>query len=67
MIASGTVTAIGGGALDTTGGVQYQQVPADVAVAQELLVEWQVTFSDGRVETWPNDTQAVWRITADLV
>ena len=66
VVASGTVTMIGGGPLDTTGGVQYQQIAADVDVAQDLLVEWQVTFADGRVETWPNDDQAVWRITPDL-
>jgi hypothetical protein len=66
VIANGTVTGIGGGSLDTSGGVQYQQTAGDVATAQDLFVEWQVTFSDTRIETWPDSDQAIWRITQQL-
>jgi len=67
IVANGTVTAIGGGALDTTGGVQYQQVAADVAVAQDLFAEWMVTFANGDIERWPDADQAIWRITPKLL
>jgi hypothetical protein len=66
VVASGTVTGPAGGALDTTGQVQYQQVAGDVAVAQDLFVEWMVTFAGGAIERWPNNDQAIWRITPKL-
>lgn len=66
VVTNGSVTKIGGGALDTSGGVQYQQVAADVAAAQDLFVEWQVTFTDGRIERWLDSDQAIWRITPHL-
>lgn len=63
VVASGTVTNWSGGSLDTSGQVQYQQVSGDVATAQDLFVEWMVTFSDGRIERWPDNDQAIWRIS----
>lgn len=66
VVASGTVTGPAGGALDATGQVQYQQQTADVATAQDLFVEWMVTFSGGLIERWPDSDQAIWRITPKL-
>lgn len=66
VVTAGSVTKIGGGALDNTGGVQYQQVAGDVATAQDLFVEWEVTFADNRIERWPDSDQAIWRITPHL-
>lgn len=66
VVASGGVTNWSGAALDATGQVQYQQVSGDVANAGDLFVEWMVTFSDGRIERWPDADQAIWRITPKL-
>ena len=66
VIANGTVTNIGGGALDASGGVQYQWQAADTLTRGAYKAEWQVTFSGGAVESWPNDGYAVVDIPADL-
>ena len=60
-------TGPSGGALDTTGQVQYQWVAADTDTAGEYLAEWQVTFQNGKVETWPDNDHATVFVTADLI
>lgn len=66
VIAAGTVTAIGGGALDASGGVQYQWQAGDTLLRGVYKAEWQVTFAGGAVETWPNDGYAVVDIPGDV-
>jgi hypothetical protein len=67
VIVNGTATGPNGGALDNTGQVQYQWVSADTASAGQYWAEWQVTFSNGQIETWPNNDQAIVNITPDLI
>lgn len=66
VIANGTVTKVGGGALDATGQVQYQWQAADTLLRGVYKAEWQVTFSGGAVETWPNDGYAVVDVPMDV-
>lgn len=60
-------TGPSGGALDTTGQVQYQWIAGDTDTAGEFLAEWQVTFQNGQVETWPDNDHATVFVAADLV
>lgn len=66
VIVNASATGPAGGALDSTGQVQYQWQAADVANAGVYLAEWQVTFAGGGIETWPNDGPAIVSIEADL-
>jgi len=66
VIVSAAATGPGGGALDATGQVQYQWLAADTAVAGDYFAEWQVSFSGGAVETWPDSDKAIVRIVPDL-
>lgn len=49
-----------------TGTVRYQWQGADTDTAGEYRAEWQVTFSSGRVQTYPNDTYNTIHILSDL-
>lgn len=53
--ATGVVVINAAGTFDdaTTGLVRYQWQTADTAAEVELLAEWQVTFADGAIQTWP--------------
>lgn len=66
VIPSGTVTAIGGGALDATGTMQYAWQAADVANRGVFRAEWQATLPNGAIRTYPTEEYAVVEITADL-
>lgn len=66
VIASGSATGPSGGALDSSGVVEYAWQTNDVAAAGIYRAEWQVTFAGGKVETWPNDGMAVVEIVEDL-
>ena len=59
-------TGPGGGALDVTGQVRYAVVAADVVNALTAFVEWQVTFGDGTIQTWPQNDNGIWIIYPDL-
>lgn len=52
---TGAVAINGSATLDDaeTGLVRYQWVTADTDTQGEFLAEWQVTFADGAVQTWP--------------
>ena len=50
----------------TAGGVRYSWQDADTAADDDLRGEFQVTFSDGRVETFPNDDYFSVSVVADL-
>lgn len=66
VVAAGAVTGPGGGPLDATGGVSYAWQGGDTATAGDYFAEWQVTFSGGLVERWPDSDQAIVRITPKL-
>lgn len=66
VVVNASATGPAGGALDSTGRVQYQWLAADVANAGVFLAEWQVMFASGAIETWPNDGPAIVSIEADL-
>lgn len=46
--------------------IQYNWSPADTAASGVYLAEFQVTFSDGSIETYPNDGYILVKITPDL-
>lgn len=60
-------TGPNGGALDSTGKVEYHWQAADTVNAGVYRGEWQVTFANGAIETWPDDGYAVVNIPDDLV
>jgi len=49
-----------------TGKVSYTPVTADTDTIGDLMVEWQVTFGGGAIETFPNSGHQKVRITDDL-
>lgn len=49
-----------------TGVVRYDWAAEDTATAGQFAVEWQVTYSDGSIETFPNNGNAWVQITPDL-
>jgi hypothetical protein len=55
-----TITSASGGA------VSYSWQTADTAAAGLYLGEWEVTFSGGSIETFPNSGYDLIMITADL-
>lgn len=50
----------------TAGNVEYQPTPDDVAVKGDFKQEWEVTFPDDSVLTFPNDDYNQIHILADL-
>lgn len=48
------------------GQVRYQFEEADVATSGVYLVEWQVSFTDGSIATFPNSQHEQLRIIDDL-
>ncbi len=48
------------------GVVEYAWLPGDTANAGRFQAEFQVTHSDGRAETFPNESYIVVQIDADL-
>ncbi len=66
VVINGAATGANGGALGSSGVVEYAWQSADVATAGLYRAEWQVTFGNGKVETWPNDRDAVVNIPEDL-
>lgn len=55
----------------TTGEVRYQPIAADVASPGTFLLEWEITFNDGRVQTVPDGEDSdiaydTWTILKDL-
>lgn len=59
---TGTCTVTGA----STGAVSYQWVTGDTAVADTYNGEFEVTWSDGKIETIPNDSYFTVVIKADL-
>lgn len=49
-----------------TGEVRYQPIAADVQTARTFLLEWEVTFADGKVQTFPDGDYDMWTILKDL-
>ena len=49
-----------------SGTVQYPPIAADTDTAGDFVAEFQVTFPDGSVETFPNPAYIAITITADL-
>ena len=66
VIVNGVVTGWGGAALGSSGQVEYAPMSADVATAGVFKAEWEVTFSGGKIETWPDEGHAVVNIEVDL-
>jgi hypothetical protein len=50
----------------TTGFATYEWVPADTETAGRYLAEFQVTFVNEKVETFPNDSYIRIKIVEDL-
>lgn len=48
------------------GAVQYEWTGADTATPGEYVAEWQVTFSDGKQQTFPSTGYNTVTIVADL-
>ena len=48
------------------GTVSYQPVTADVATAETLKLEWEITYPDLTVLTVPNDSYITLKIIPDL-
>jgi|TARA_R100000479_G_scaffold74103_1_gene35828 hypothetical protein len=48
------------------GSVKYEWVAADTATAGSYLAEFEVTYTNGAVETFPNDQSIAIVITEDL-
>lgn len=48
-----------------TGQVRYQWVPDDTVTQRELEAEFEVTFADSTVQTWPNPGHVAVHIGAD--
>lgn len=67
VIVNASATGPAGGALDTTGQVQYQWLTADTLIAGVYRAEWQVTFASGLIETFPDDSFAIVNMPSDLV
>ena len=61
-IASGSVTINDA----TQGQVQYSFSASDTNTADTYEAEFEVTYSDGTIQTFPNDTQATVKITDDI-
>jgi hypothetical protein len=66
VVVNASATGPNGGALDSTGQVQYAWASGDVAAAGVYKAEWEVTFAGGKIETWPNEGYATVNIPADL-
>lgn len=49
-----------------SGIVKYSWADGDTDNAGTYKAEWEVTFGDGRAETFPNSTYLIVKITADL-
>jgi len=50
----------------TRGSVRYDWLAADTATAGSYRAEFQVTFSDGGIETFPNDGHLIINIYSEL-
>ena len=50
----------------TDGKVEYTWAAADVDLSGEFEGEWQVTFSGGKIQTYPNDRHAQVRVVDDI-
>lgn len=63
-----TVTVQGTCAIDNAaaGSVSYAWATGDLAVADDYNAEWEITFSNGKIETIPNDGYKIVRVKADL-
>ena len=48
------------------GKVSYTPIAADTNTIGDYLVEWQVTFSGGAIETFPNSGHQKVRVTDDI-
>jgi hypothetical protein len=62
-----SATGPGGGALDTTGKVQFVFMASEVSTAGAFFAEWQVTFTNGQIQTWPQNDQAILIMYPDLL
>ena len=50
----------------STGLVSYTPIAADTNTIGDLMVEWQVTFSGGAIETFPNSGWQKVRVVDDI-
>ena len=66
VAAAATVVQVGDGSDGSKGKVRYSQTSGDVDTPGLYDVEWEVTYSGGKIETFPNGRHAVALITGDL-
>lgn len=50
----------------TSGEVKYQWLPADTDTAATWLAEFEITYADGNIETFPNGDNLKIKIVDDL-
>lgn len=50
----------------SSGAVEYQLVATDVAIAGQYRQEWEVTYSDGKIQSFPVDDYNEVTIIGDL-
>lgn len=60
------VEQFGDGLDGTMGRVSYQWAPNDLDIPGGYYAEWQVTYADGHIETFPNDRYVTVAVVEDL-
>lgn len=64
---AGTVAQVGAGTVDgSKGNVVFNWGTSDLSTADWYRAEWEVTFSNGAIETFPNDGFMLVAVTEDL-
>jgi len=66
VVAAGAVTGWNGAALGAAGQFEYAWASGDVVAAGVYKAELEVTYANGKIETFPNEGFAVVNIPADL-
>ncbi len=67
VAATATNAQVGAGTADgSTGNVIYSWGTSDLSTADWYRAEWEVTFSNGSIETFPNDGYMIVAVRSDL-
>jgi hypothetical protein len=67
VAADATIALVGAGRADgTTGQVIYRWATGDLATADWYRAEWEVTYSNGTIQTFPNTGPMIVAVAEDL-